>query len=225
MDDKKKEQAEAYFKSRWRGIEEHISDFGQYCVEQWLSGRNPKTSYEYLGIDYLRSFAHRYGARGSSDMLSRPPGLRMDPEAGGLAQFGADSVELGRFNESSLLRDPRIPQRQRIVLILYYEWGFNLKDIGDVMGVSESRVSQVLDQAVYAQKARLQAADASLETRERQRKEQEKISREVQERLSLDEKTERLLEKLRTQADNPMVRRAQPQVPQALLESFAVHAF
>jgi hypothetical protein len=222
---KKKRQAEAFFQKRWKGQDQHVSDFGAYCVEQWLSGRNPGTSYEYLGIDYLRSFAHRYGTRGSSDMLSRPPGLRVYSETGGLPQLGANSVELRRFEESSLLRDRRLSQRHRIHLILYYEWQFDLKELGDVLGVSESRASQVLTEAVSAQKALIQAGDSSFEERSRQRREQKAVSREIQERFSLDEKTERLLEKIRAQADSPMVRRSEKEIPEALCEPFAVYSF
>ena len=40
-------------------------------------------------------------------------------------------------------------------LSLYYEQDLNLKEIGDVLGVSESRVSQIHSQATHRIKARL----------------------------------------------------------------------
>lgn len=48
-----------------------------------------------------------------------------------------------------------LPQKERLVLSLYYEQDLNLKEIGEVLGVSESRVSQVLSQATHRIKSRL----------------------------------------------------------------------
>ncbi|WP_409365661.1 RNA polymerase sigma factor FliA [Fluoribacter gormanii] len=48
-----------------------------------------------------------------------------------------------------------LPQKERMVLSLYYEQDLNLKEIGEVIGVSESRVSQILSQATLRIKSRL----------------------------------------------------------------------
>lgn len=48
-----------------------------------------------------------------------------------------------------------LPHKERIVLSLYYEQDLNLKEIGEVIGVSESRVSQILSQATHRLKSRL----------------------------------------------------------------------
>ena len=48
-----------------------------------------------------------------------------------------------------------LPQKERLVLSLYYEQDLNLKEIGEVLGVSESRVSQLHSQATHRIKARL----------------------------------------------------------------------
>jgi RNA polymerase sigma factor for flagellar operon FliA len=47
-----------------------------------------------------------------------------------------------------------LPEREKMLMGLYYEEELNLKEIGAVMGVSESRVSQLHTQAV----ARLRAS-------------------------------------------------------------------
>jgi RNA polymerase sigma factor for flagellar operon FliA len=39
-----------------------------------------------------------------------------------------------------------LPERERLVLALYYDEELNLKEIGEVLGVSESRVSQLHSQ-------------------------------------------------------------------------------
>lgn len=48
-----------------------------------------------------------------------------------------------------------LPERQRIVLSLYYYEGFNLKKIGEILNVTESRVSQLHAQAVRKLKIKL----------------------------------------------------------------------
>lgn len=48
-----------------------------------------------------------------------------------------------------------LPHKERLVLSLYYEQDLNLKEIGLVLEVSESRVSQILSQATHRIKARL----------------------------------------------------------------------
>lgn len=49
----------------------------------------------------------------------------------------------------------RLPERERLVLSLYYDEELNLKEIGMVLDVSESRVSQILSQATKRLRARL----------------------------------------------------------------------
>ena len=41
-----------------------------------------------------------------------------------------------------------LPGRDKLVMSLYYQEELNLKEIGDILGVSESRVSQILSQNV-----------------------------------------------------------------------------
>lgn len=49
----------------------------------------------------------------------------------------------------------KLPEREQLVLSLYYEQELNLKEIGEVLGVSESRVSQIHSQAMLRVKTRL----------------------------------------------------------------------
>jgi len=48
-----------------------------------------------------------------------------------------------------------LPERERLVMGLYYDEELNLREIGAVMGVSESRVSQIHSQAVIRLQARM----------------------------------------------------------------------
>ncbi|WP_448213083.1 RNA polymerase sigma factor FliA [Colwellia sp. MEBiC06753] len=50
-----------------------------------------------------------------------------------------------------------LPEREALVLSLYYDEELNLKEIGEVLDVSESRVSQIHSQAMHRLKARMQS--------------------------------------------------------------------
>ena len=60
----------------------------------------------------------------------------------------------GDFRQAVIDAIDALPPREKILMGLYYEEEMNLKEIGAVMGVSESRVSQLHTQAV----ARLRAS-------------------------------------------------------------------
>lgn len=48
-----------------------------------------------------------------------------------------------------------LPERERLVISLYYDEELNLREIGEVLNLSESRVSQISTQAVLRLRARL----------------------------------------------------------------------
>jgi RNA polymerase sigma factor for flagellar operon FliA len=52
----------------------------------------------------------------------------------------------------------RLPEREKLVLSLYYDEGLTLAEIGGVLGVTESRVSQIHTKAVLHLRARLSAS-------------------------------------------------------------------
>lgn len=53
----------------------------------------------------------------------------------------------------------RLSEREKIVLTLYYYEGMTLAEIGEVLGVTESRVCQIHTKAVLHMRSRLRAAD------------------------------------------------------------------
>ena len=50
-----------------------------------------------------------------------------------------------------------LPEREALVLSLYYDDELNLREIGEVLSVSESRVSQIHSQALLRVKSRMQS--------------------------------------------------------------------
>ena len=49
----------------------------------------------------------------------------------------------------------RLPEREKLVVALYYYENLTLREIGEVLGVTESRVSQLHTKAILRLKARL----------------------------------------------------------------------
>ncbi len=71
------------------------------------------------------------------------------------------SEELKR-NLASAIK--QLPEREKLTVSLYYDAELNLKEIGAVLNVSESRVSQILSQAQLRLKARLQQDNKKYDT-------------------------------------------------------------
>ena len=66
-----------------------------------------------------------------------------------------EDMQAAAFRQSLAAAIAALPERERLVLSLYYDEELNLKEIGAVIGVSESRVSQILTQAVLRLQAHL----------------------------------------------------------------------
>lgn len=66
----------------------------------------------------------------------------------------AELAETG-FQAALVEQIAELPEREKLVMALYYDEELNLKEIGEVLEVSESRVSQIHSQAVKRLRARL----------------------------------------------------------------------
>ena len=54
-----------------------------------------------------------------------------------------------------------LPEREKLMMALYYDEELNLREIGEVLGVTESRVCQLHTQAIARLRSRLLGADAA----------------------------------------------------------------
>tara|TARA_R110001583_G_scaffold26571_3_gene95736 strand:+ start:7075 stop:7770 length:696 start_codon:yes stop_codon:yes gene_type:complete len=85
------------------------------------------------------------------DLASSEEGLSNEP-------IGSDMTfnEVSEAQFASKLADmiKELPEREALVLSLYYDEELNLKEIGLVLDVSESRVSQIHSQALHRLKAK-----------------------------------------------------------------------
>lgn len=79
----------------------------------------------------------------------------------------SDAEGPGDIFESEELRDElaeairKLPEREKTVLGLYYFESLTLAQIGEVLGVSESRVSQIHTKAILQLRSRMRMAEAS----------------------------------------------------------------
>ncbi len=80
-------------------------------------------------------------------------------------------VEEAQFMDAVTDDIAQLPEREQLVMQLYYVEEFNLKEIGETLGVSESRVSQILSSVVKKLRGTLKVGDAAdtekVETRRR----------------------------------------------------------
>ncbi|MFI4866673.1 MAG: RNA polymerase sigma factor FliA [Steroidobacterales bacterium] len=85
-------------------------------------------------------------ADGEQSALDRLPDAAPDPEASALD---------ASLRQAIIEAIQALPERERLVLSLYYEQELNLKEIGAVLKVTESRVCQLHGQALLRLKAQL----------------------------------------------------------------------
>ncbi len=77
-----------------------------------------------------------------------------------VAQTGGEPLEVlrdKRFRTALVAAIEDLPDREKLLMSMYYEQDMNLREIGAVMGVTESRVCQLHSQAVSRLRAKLKS--------------------------------------------------------------------
>ncbi|WJW74559.1 RNA polymerase sigma factor FliA [Thiohalobacter sp. IOR34] len=113
---------------------------------------------ELLGIDineYHRILQDATGARMFS--FDDPGSMGEDREARGREQSNEplDNLQNEDFQKALSEAIAGLPERERLVMALYYDEELNLREIGEVLGVSESRICQIHGQALIRLRARM----------------------------------------------------------------------
>jgi RNA polymerase sigma factor for flagellar operon FliA len=85
---------------------------------------------------------------------------RIDHTANPLAE-----LESEEFREAMAAAVGKLPEREALMMALYYDEELNLKEIGAVLGVSESRVCQIHTQALARLRSRLQGWSGAIGAR------------------------------------------------------------
>lgn len=96
------------------------------------------------GIAALDEFVSSDSATSMGEMIADPTGV--SPES----QFQAEETRRGLVDAIN-----RLPSRDRLVVTLYYYEGMTLAEIGEVLGVTESRVCQIHAKTMMSLRNRL----------------------------------------------------------------------
>ncbi|MCB9094194.1 MAG: FliA/WhiG family RNA polymerase sigma factor [Halobacteriovoraceae bacterium] len=123
--------------------DEEMCDELQCNMDEFHDLINKSKSVSLLNIDDSNTFS-----RGDKRLMMNVAETRK-----GLNPFNAVSQK----NVQNKIKDgiKALPEKQRLVLSLYYYEDLNLKEIGQVLDVTESRVSQLHTQAILKLKAKL----------------------------------------------------------------------
>lgn len=144
-----------------RRIEEAIAALGQRL------GREPNEQEiaDYLGLPLACYQEQLQQARGHQILYYDDLGEQGES----FLEHCSDAVEAGVLDR--LLDDEtrahltravaQLPEREKLVMSLYYEQEMTLREIGEVLGVTESRVCQLHTQAIARLRARLRAGGDS----------------------------------------------------------------
>jgi len=127
--------------------EEEMADNLGVTVEDFRTTLLEIANSSVLALDDLWAVSDPDGGQVSLLDTIRDPNA-VDPEE------AIDTVELkDRLAEAI----ESLPDRERLVIALYYYEGLTLREIGDVLGVTESRVSQLHTKAVLGMRSHLQS--------------------------------------------------------------------
>ena len=105
-----------------------LAEFMGKDIEEFHKERGQAKRFETYSMEVL-----------NDEVMSMPGDSHMQPEV---------MVEEAEFMEAVMQAIDQLPEREKMVMSLYYVEELNLKEIGEVLGVSESRISQILSTVV-----------------------------------------------------------------------------
>ncbi len=113
---------------------------------------------EQLGVDlddYNQMLQDSVGCKTLSVEELSETGDSIFSDAEKLYDSPSDMLEEDDFQQALSNAIMSLPERERLIVALYYDEEFNLREIGEVLNVSESRVSQISSQAMLRLRSRL----------------------------------------------------------------------
>ena len=131
---------------------DYADDIAQEACLLFLEGHGKKKMIRHAVIDSIRKI---YG-----DDRNETHWLRVNERHGGnpLYQIAAPKVNLDGARILAGLRGPA-----RVAATLYFKWGFDMMEIAEVLGVVESRISQIVKKVREQAKAEKLATDAEMD--------------------------------------------------------------
>jgi RNA polymerase sigma factor for flagellar operon FliA len=108
-----------------------------------------------IGRSSIAALDELWSVSGEGDQISLMDTL--EDESGPRPETALDETETREALADAIAR---LPEREKLVVTLYYYEELTLREIGEVLGVTESRVSQLHTKAILRLKARLAGAAA-----------------------------------------------------------------
>jgi RNA polymerase sigma factor for flagellar operon FliA len=105
--------------------------------------------------EYYRALQDALGCRLFSVEELAEQGDAWLEEASADSKGGIELLTQEKFRQALADAIAGLPERERLVVSLYYEEEMNLREIGEVLGVGESRVCQIHSQAMLRLRARM----------------------------------------------------------------------
>lgn len=131
-----------------------VPDDAEVAAEMGVAPRELQSILTKLSYASVISFEEMWVSGGDRDDHQDPLAAIPDKRA----EDPVDIFESAEIKEILAGAIDRLPEREKTVVALYYYEGLTLKEIGTVLGVTESRVSQLHTKAVLRLRARLHAA-------------------------------------------------------------------
>ena len=124
------------------------------------TGRDAKAQDIAVALGVSLEQYHRMVESAASSRILSYEQLAGDPERASMLPDAPEdgpeaTLEEDQFREAVGAAIAALPERERLVLSLYYDQELNLREIGEILEVSESRVCQIHGQAVLRVRARL----------------------------------------------------------------------
>lgn len=137
-----------------------VPDDHEVAAEMGISNREFHALLSKLSYASVISFEEMWSGGADRDDRHDP----LDVIADERAEDPVDVFESAEIKDILAGAIERLPEREKTVIALYYYEGLTLKEIGTVLGVTESRVSQLHTKAVLRLRARLHAAQGFVAT-------------------------------------------------------------
>lgn len=126
---------------------------------------DPQETAKRMDIDVETLFRWKSAAKEATHVSLDAPAQGANPDSPTMGEMlpDADSCEveeqISLEEEKAVMRREfqRLPERERIVLMLYYYEELKLREIAEVLGITESRVSQIRTKALSTLRARMRS--------------------------------------------------------------------
>ena len=115
-------------------------------LSEYHAAKADSTCAKVHSLDELSEFGDVRRSSEPSRLTNQKNQINMGP---------SESVEGVMFEEALSEAMTKLPERERLIMALYYDEEMNLKEIGSILGVCESRICQIQGQAAKRLRANL----------------------------------------------------------------------